>query len=152
MHFQNKSETNLELVDRTTGMVNWKKKFLHRCISKISFIDTEQISTMQISLQVFFKDFVDRFGTTYLNSRILRSCFSKILVIYLRIATNLKTRLSKKYFWNILFIDSKTSAAKIVHLKVHYQQKILKSFSSIISCLVQSGNLFRQTDRQTDIN
>ena len=31
---------------------------------KILLIDTEQISKVEISLQVFFKDFFDRFGTT----------------------------------------------------------------------------------------
>ena len=31
------------------------------------FIDTEQLSKMQISLQVFFTDFVDRLGTTTLK-------------------------------------------------------------------------------------
>ena len=48
-----------------------KKEFLHRCISKILFIDTEQVSKMRISLQEFFKDFVDRFRTTYLKSGLL---------------------------------------------------------------------------------
>ena len=43
-----------------------KKEFLHRCISKILFIDAEQLSKMQISLQVFWKDFVDRFRTGFL--------------------------------------------------------------------------------------
>ena len=35
------------------------------------FRDTEQLSKMQISLQVFFKDFVDRLGTTYLKNEFL---------------------------------------------------------------------------------
>ena len=60
------------------------------------FVHTEQFSKMQIFLQVFFKNFVDRFGTTYLKNGFLRSCFSKILLIHFRVATNLKTRLSKK--------------------------------------------------------
>ena len=34
-------------------------------ISKILFIDTEKLSKMQISLQLFFKDFGDRFGPIY---------------------------------------------------------------------------------------
>ena len=50
----------------TRSMVNWKKWIVHWFISKILFLDTEQLSKMQISLQVFFKDFVYRFGTTYL--------------------------------------------------------------------------------------
>ena len=50
----------------TRSMVNWKKWIIHWFISKILFLDTEQLSKMQISLQVFFKDFVYRFGTTYL--------------------------------------------------------------------------------------
>ena len=44
------------------------KEFLHRFISKILFIDTENLSKMQIPLQVFFKDFSDRFGITYLEN------------------------------------------------------------------------------------
>ena len=40
----------------TRSIVNWKKEFRHRCISKILFVDTEQLSKMQISMQVFFKD------------------------------------------------------------------------------------------------
>ena len=50
----------------TRSMVNWKKWIIHWFISKILFLDTEQLSKMQISLQVFFKDFVYRFRTTYL--------------------------------------------------------------------------------------
>ena len=38
------------------------------CISKIVFIDTEKLCKMQISLQVFFKDSVDRFRITYLKN------------------------------------------------------------------------------------
>ena len=38
-----------------------KKEFLHRCISKILFIDKEQFSKMQVFLLLFFNDFVDRF-------------------------------------------------------------------------------------------
>ena len=83
-------------------MVNWKKSFLHWCMAKILFIDTEQFSKMQVSLQVFFKDFVDRFRATYLKNGFLWSCFSKILLIDFRIATNLKTGLSKKYSRMIL--------------------------------------------------
>ena len=52
-------------------MVNCKKEFLRRCISKILFIDTDQLSKIQISLQVFFKDFADRFGNTYLKNGLL---------------------------------------------------------------------------------
>ena len=72
-----------------------KKEFLHWCIWKILFIDTEQFSKMQISLQVFFKDSVDWFGTTDLKNGFLWSCFSNILLIHFWIATNLKTGLSK---------------------------------------------------------
>ena len=39
------------------------------------FIDGEQLSKNQIPLQVFFKDFVDRLGTTYLENGILWSYF-----------------------------------------------------------------------------
>ena len=92
----------LEIITNITrNMVNWKKEFLHRYISKILFIDTEKLSKMQISLQVFFKDFADRFRITYLKNGFLWSCFSKILLIDFRIATNLKTGSSKKYSWKI---------------------------------------------------
>ena len=40
-------------------------------MAKILFIDTEQFSKMQVSLQVFFKDFVDRFRATYLKNGFL---------------------------------------------------------------------------------
>ena len=92
-------------------MVNWKKEFLHRCISQTLFIDTER-----------FKDSVDRFRTTYLQNGFLWSCFSKVLLIDFWIDTNLKTGSSKKckkYSWKILFIDFKMFSRKIIHLKVH---------------------------------
>ena len=104
-HF--KSGASRTITNITRSMVNWKKEFLHRCISKILFIDTEKLSKRQISLQVFFKDFADRFRINYLNKGFLWSCFSKILLIDFRIATNLKTGLSKKCSWKILFIDFK---------------------------------------------
>ena len=45
-------------VSRTNrNMGNWKK-FLRKCFAKILFPDTEQLSEMWISSQVFFKDFV----------------------------------------------------------------------------------------------
>ena len=74
---------------------------------------------MPLSSQLFFKDFVDRFGTTFHKNGFLRSCFLKILVIDFRIATNLKTGLSINYSQKILFKDSKASTTKIIHLKVH---------------------------------
>ena len=52
-------------------MVNWKKEFFRKCISKILFIDTEGLSKMWISSQVFFKDFVDRCETTCLKNGFL---------------------------------------------------------------------------------
>ena len=68
-HF--KSGALQTITNITKSMVNQKKKFLHRCILKILFIDAEQLSKMQFSLQVFFKDFDDRFGITYLKNRFL---------------------------------------------------------------------------------
>ena len=56
-----------------------KKNFLTGVFQKILFIDTEKLSKMQISLQVFFKDFADRFRITYLKNWFFWSCFSKIL-------------------------------------------------------------------------
>ena len=97
-HF--KSGTLGTTTNMTRSMVNWKKEFLHRCNSEILFIDPEQLSKMQISSLVFFKDFVDRFGTTLLKNGILWSCFSNILLMDFRIATNLKT--GKKYLKSIL--------------------------------------------------
>ena len=102
----------------TRSIINWKKKFLHRCISKILFIDTEKLSKMQTSLQIFFKDFADRFRITYVKNEFFWSCFLKILFIDFRIATDLKIGLSKKCSWKILFRNFKTTA-KIIHLKVH---------------------------------
>ena len=46
-------------------VVREKKEFLHRYISKILFMDTDQDSKMLISSQVFFKNFFDRFRTAY---------------------------------------------------------------------------------------
>ena len=90
----------LEIITNITrNMVNWKKEFLHRYISKILFIDTEKLCKMQIYLMVFFKDFADRFRSTYLKNGFLWSCFSKILLIDFRKATSLKTGLSKQCSW-----------------------------------------------------
>ena len=102
----------------TKSIVNWKKEFLHGCISKILFIDTEKLSKMEIPFQLFFKDITDRFRITYLKNGFFWSCFSKMLLIDFRIATNLKTGLSKKCFWKILCIHVKTTT-KIIYLKVH---------------------------------
>ena len=55
---------------------------------------------MQIFFQVSFKDFVGRFGTTWLKNGYLWSSFSKSLLIDFRIVSNLKTGLSKKYSWS----------------------------------------------------
>ena len=44
-----------------------KKKQKQKKIPSHVFIDTEQVSKMQISLLVFFTDFVDRVGTTTLK-------------------------------------------------------------------------------------
>ena len=102
----------------TRSMVNWKKDFFYNCIWKILFIDTENLFKMQISMQVLFMAFVNRFGFTYLKNRFLWSCLSKFLLINCRIATNLKTALSKKYSWKILFVYFKTTT-KLIHLNVH---------------------------------
>ena len=61
----------ITITNVTRGMVNWKKEFFSRCISKILFIDTEKLSKMHISLQVFFRDFGDRFGITYFEMMIM---------------------------------------------------------------------------------
>ena len=96
----------------TRNMLNWKKEFLHMFISKILFIDTEQFSKTNIFSHVFFKDFVDGFGATFLKNEILWSCFSQILLIDFGKATNLTPGSSKKYSCEIFFVDSKTSTKK----------------------------------------
>ena len=111
-HFKSGALRTITNIARS--MVNWKKEFLHRCISKIMFIDTEKLSKVQL----FFKDFADSFRITYLKNWFVWNCFSKILLIDLRIATNLKTGSSKKSSWKILFIDSKISTTKIIYLKL----------------------------------
>ena len=55
-----------------------------------------------------FQGFVHRLKTTNLKTGFLWSCFSKILLMGFRIATNLKTESSKKYSRNIFRIDSKS--------------------------------------------
>ena len=88
------------------AMVNQKKKkILGRCISKILFIDTEYSPKIWISWQVFFKDFLVSFGTTYFNNGFLSRYFSQILMIEFRIATYSKTGLSQKYSSMLLFVD-----------------------------------------------
>ena len=69
------------ITNTTRSMVNWKKEFLRWCISKILFVDTEQLSKMQISLQGFFKDSVDRFGTSYIKNGFIWRCFSKFYTV-----------------------------------------------------------------------
>ena len=54
-----------------------------------------------------------------LKNGFLWSCFLKILLIDFWIATNLKTGSAKKYYWKILFIDSKISATEMINLRVH---------------------------------
>ena len=117
-HF--KSGTLQTITNIIRSMVNWKKKRVlsQVYISKISFIGIEKLCKMQISLQVFFKNFINRFRITYLKNGFLWVCFSKILLTDFRIATNLKTGSSKKCSWKILFIDFKI-ATKIIYLKVH---------------------------------
>ena len=58
---------------------------------------TQQVSKTQISSQVFFNDFVDKFGTTKLKNGFLQSRFLKTLSIDFKIATNIETGPSKKY-------------------------------------------------------
>ena len=44
------------------------KKFFTGLFQKNLFIDTEELSEMQISSQVIFKDIVNRFRATYLKN------------------------------------------------------------------------------------
>ena len=65
---------------------------------RILLIDSE-IPTLKIDffLKLLFENFVNRFQNNYQS----------------------KTESSRKYSLKILFIDSKTSTIKIIHLKVH---------------------------------
>ena len=74
---------------------------------------------MLLAFAGFFKDFVDRFGTTYLKNWFLWSCFLKNLLEDFRKATSLKTGSSKKYSRKIFFVNSKAFKTKIIHLKRH---------------------------------
>ena len=117
-HFQTGALRTITKIIKS--MVNWKREFLHRFISK-DFVHRYRTIFLKFNFfsQVFFKDFVDRFGTTYLKNGFLWSCFSKILLIDFRIDTNLKAGFSKRYSRKILFVDTKTSTTKIINLKVH---------------------------------
>ena len=108
-------------------MVNWKKKkFLQRCISKIFlFIDTERHSKMWIFSWVFFKDFIDRFGTTYLKNWFLWMYFSKTFLKYFRIATYLKSGLSRMYSWRIENFYNKNNSLKGTPRKKIWKASVL---------------------------
>ena len=74
-------------------------------------MDTEQFSKIQIFLAGVFQ-----LPTNWIS---LKFFFFLILLIDFRIATNLKTRSSKKCYLKSMFVDSKTSTTKIIYLKVH---------------------------------
>ena len=76
----------------------------------------------------------------YLKDGSYQNCYSRILLIEFRKATHLKTGLSQMYFWRILLIDFKT--LKMVYLKLHYNEKVLKRFCSNNSCLLSSGSSY----------
>ena len=147
------------------SLLNWCEKFYEWCITNSYKYNQEYgklkkwipsqmyfkdfVLRYRKAFQVFFKDFGDRFGITCLRYWFLCSCFSKILLIDFRIATNLKTGSSKKCSRKILFIDFKTTT-KIIYLKLH-QQRILKSFGSNIY-LLSSGNSYIHTNIHTYIH
>ena len=79
-------------------------------------------------MKLFFENFVDRFQNSYQSKN-----------------------WSKNYSRKILFADSKTSATKIIHLKVQWQ-KILKNSSSNISCLSSPGSSYKHTYMHTYIH
>ena len=83
----------------TKSTVNWKKEFLHMCISKILFIDTEKLSKMQISSQVLFKDF-DNYNKNNLFKGTLKNNIENhwkpsvlifLIIIWKFIYTNIQT-------------------------------------------------------------
>ena len=71
---------------------------------------------MWISSQVFSKDFVDRFGTTYIKNGFLWGYVSRILLIDFTISS---------------YLDYNSFKSTL--------KKVLKCFSSIISCFISSG-------------
>ena len=90
----------LRTITNTTAkeyiLIKWKKGFLHRCISKILFIDTEQLSKIWISLDVFFNDFVDILLCT-LKMDFFEDIFQRALWLDFRIANYLKSGYSQEY-------------------------------------------------------
>ena len=85
-------------------------------------MDTERLSKIWISWHVFFKEFVDRTGTIYLQNEFLWKYLSRTLLVDFKISTYLKTPSSQKYSLRFLIIDLKTSTPIIIHSKVHQQK------------------------------
>ena len=79
-------------------------------ISKILFIDTEQLAKMSSSSHLFFKDFFERLRATYFKNGFLwEFCWL--------ISDWKKTESSQKYSWRILIIDFKASMTKNTSFK-----------------------------------
>ena len=78
-----------------------------------------------ISSQVFFKDFIDRFGTTCFKNGFPWRYFSRTLLTDFRKATDLKSGSSRKYSWRILFIDHRFSS---FHNKNNFLKVILTKY------------------------
>ena len=85
-----------------------RKKNLYCCCVKISTCKKKCSFTMRklICIKISMNK--------YLKNVFLWSCFSNILFIEFRIATNLKTGLSKKCSWKILFTEFKTTTKIIL--------------------------------------
>ena len=79
-------------------------------ISKILFIDTEQLAKMSSSSHVFFKDFFERLRATYFKNWFFwEFCWL--------ISDWKKTESSQKYSWRILIIAFKASMTKNTSFK-----------------------------------
>ena len=117
-------------------MVNWKKEFPCKCISKnFLFIDTEQLSKMWISSQVFFKDFVDRFGTAYFKNVSLWRFF---------VDRFQKSYLSKNWIISKVFLKDFDHRFENIYNKNDSLKGTLKMkcFGSCISCILSSANSY----------
>ena len=110
---------------------------LNGALRTITNIDDKEYLYRYLSRTLF----MDSGMTSFLKNGFRQRHFVRSLLPDFRIVTYLKTGSSERYFWRILFIDFKTSATKVIQLKVKWR-KILKSFCSNISRLLPFGNSY----------
>ena len=99
-----------------------KKEFLCKCISNIAnsfFIDTEELSKMSISSQVFFNNFVDRFKTTCLKKWISLKVFFKNFAGRFQNSNLSKNWIISKVFFKDFDDRFENFYNKKINLKVH---------------------------------